>query len=130
LKLGTEFEPLLFALGQPSSRSGRSYRYCVSGNLRATVSAVFTSGARVGMWATNAHGYSVGAVRPGQPARRLRNRAKAIGGGLWVSPRHKSGSRYVYAVHAGRIRVVAFASRSLSGNLRGLRAAVRASGLS
>jgi hypothetical protein len=129
LRLGTGFESLLYALGQPSSRPGRSYRYCVGANPRATLAAVFTSRARVGMWATNARGYSAGGVRPGQAARRLRGRASQIGGGLWISPRRRGGSRYVYAVRGNRVRVVAVAGRSFATIHGGLRAALRASGL-
>jgi hypothetical protein len=129
LSLGSDFKSLLFALGQPSSRPGSSYRYCVAGSPRAMLSAVFTSASRVGMWATNAPGYAAGGITPGQPARRLHGRATRIAARLWISRRLPGGRRYAYGVRGGRISFVALAGKTFAGRRSALRSALRASGV-
>jgi hypothetical protein len=129
LRLGVGFQKVLLALGQPASRAGRSYRYCVARGRGRTLSAVFTSKARVGLWATNARGWAAGGVKPGQRARRLRGHARSIGGGVWLSRRLRGGNRYVYGVRNGRVSFVALAGRSVARRQRVLRSALSASGL-
>jgi hypothetical protein len=126
LKLGVGFQKLLLAVGQPVSRAGRSYRYCVARSRGRTLSAVFTSKARVGLWATNARGWAAGGVKPGQRAGRLRGRAHSIGGGVWVSRKLRGANRYVYGVRNGRVSFVAVAARSVARRHSALRSALKA----
>jgi hypothetical protein len=57
LRLGETTTQALFGAGQPSSRPGRSYRYCVTGSPSRHVSAVFDRGGRLVLIATrNARG--------------------------------------------------------------------------
>jgi hypothetical protein len=129
VKLGASFQRLLMVLGQPASRPGRSYRYCVARS-RRSLSAVFTAKAKVGLWMTSARSWSADGIKPGQRAVRLRGRASAIGGGVFESRRlGRAGNRYVYRVRGGRITSVGIAARSVARTRRGLRAALRASGV-
>ncbi len=129
LKLGVGFEKLLLTVGQPASRPGHSYRYCIARSRSRTLSAVFTSKARVGLWVTNARGWTAGGIKPGQRAKRLHGKATSIGGGLWLSRGLRRGSRYVYGVRGGRVSFVAVASRSVAHRHSALRSALRASGV-
>jgi hypothetical protein len=61
IRLGQSFQALLYAAGQPASRPGRSYRYCVAGGRKLSV--VFNARGRVAMVVTNARGYRHGIHR-------------------------------------------------------------------
>jgi hypothetical protein len=137
IKLGSGFESLLYATGQPSSRPGRSYRYCVGGGPGSSGApgsdvAVFGSSGRVSMVLSTAAGSRAGALHPGSRAGRISRVARALGGGLWLSRRSTSGTRFVYRVHSGRVAYVAVVSPAVArsaGTLRGdLRAGLRAAG--
>jgi hypothetical protein len=110
LRLGAGAQTLLRAAGQPSSRPGRSYRYCQAGGGRAA--AVFSRGRAV-LVATTA------------PAA-LRGRTTRAASGLVEGPA-SGGSRFVSGVTAGRVRWAAVAAASESAAR--LRADVRAAGL-
>jgi hypothetical protein len=126
LKLGQSFESVLYAAGQPASRPGRAYRYCVTGAHGRTVSAVFGARGKVAALLSSAHGYRVGSVRPGARVGTLRQAARSAGRGLWVGRRRlKGGRRYVYGVRRGRVRFVGVVSRGDAHRLRRLRADVR-----
>jgi hypothetical protein len=132
IKLGSGFESLLYAAGQPSSRLGRSYRYCVGGpgpsDGRGSDVAVFGSSGRVAMVLSTATGSRAGGVRPGSRAGRISRVARSLGVGLWLSHRSASGTRFVYRVRDGRVAYVAVVSRTVARSGRTLRGDLRAAG--
>jgi hypothetical protein len=131
LRLGASPKSTLFALGQPSSRPGRSYRYCVTGagNRRASVAAVFTPRGRLGLIASTARANRAAGVGTGASATLLRTRATLLGGGVWLGRRLRGGARHVYGVRGGRVRFVGVASRSEVASRRALSGDLRAAGL-
>jgi hypothetical protein len=58
IRLGESSAAALYAAGQPVSRPGRSYRYCITGptGRGGAVIAVFNSRGRIAMIASNAPG--------------------------------------------------------------------------
>ena len=126
LRLGQTSEQLLFAAGQPSSRPGRSYRYCVTGGGQAT--AVFNGAGKAVLVASTSPRHRAGAVHPGSPAAVAHRGAKSLGNGWWLGPRLAGGRRYVYGVRQHRVRWVATVARSEVRSVR-LRRDVHAAGL-
>jgi hypothetical protein len=110
LRLGAGAPALLRAAGQPSSRPGRSYRYCQAGGGRAAV--VFSRGRAVLVSST-------------APAA-LGGRATRGRTGL-VQGRASGAARFVYRVASGRLRWAAVAAASEPPAR--LRADIRAAGL-
>ncbi|HWF53355.1 MAG TPA: Coagulation factor 5/8 type domain-containing protein [Solirubrobacteraceae bacterium] len=102
LRLGDSAEQALYRAGQPLSRPGRSYRYCVSG-AGASVASVFDAGGRVALIASTARGDAASGLAPGMSARRLAPRARKLAPGLWGA---RTGP-FVYGVRGGRIAFVA-----------------------
>jgi hypothetical protein len=127
LRLGQTPEQLLFAGGQPSSRPGRSYRYCVTGG-KGQVATVFDGAGHSVLVASTATRHRAGAVRPGSRATVARRGAKSLGHGWWLGPRMPGGRRYAYGVRGGRVRWVAVLTRSEAHTAR-LRGDLRAAGL-
>jgi hypothetical protein len=114
IRLGDTSEAALYRAGQPLSRPGRSYRYCVTrgAGSRAAVTAVFDGGGRIATIASTAPGDRAGAIGPGSSARRLSRRAHRLTTGVWVGAELRGGARYVYGVQGGRIRFVAVSTAS------------------
>ena len=110
LRLGDSAVAALYRAGQPVSRPGRSYRYCVAGRPGAAVIAVFNARGRIAMVVSTA------APRPGGPAREVMP-------GVWV------GGPYVYGVSGGRVRYVAVAAPSELRSTAQLRSDLQAAGL-
>ena len=82
IRLGFSPEELLRSAGQPGSRVGRAFRYCVKGaaNAGARVAAVFGPDGHVGLIASTARHHTAGGIRPGrapQPAARPRPPVRA-----------------------------------------------------
>ncbi len=100
LRLGASPQSALYAAGQPASRPGRSFRYCVTGG--GTAATVFSSSGRASLIATTARGYRAGGHRVGQRLRRA---------GIHVGAAHRGGWRYVWSARGGRITFVGVASR-------------------
>ena len=114
-------ESLLRHGGQPASRAGRVWRYCVRGTgTRRRVVGVFTRRARVGLVASTARGHKAFGIGRGSSARRLRGKTRRFGRGIRVR-RAGRRSRIVYGVHRGRVRFVAVADRSVLTSKRRLR---------
>jgi hypothetical protein len=128
LRLGASPQAVLYAAGQPSSRPGRSYRYCVSGSPGA-MAAVFDQRGRLALIAASARGYRAGGIAPGAAARRLRGRVRAVGGGVWLSRGRRGRSRFVYLVRGGTVRAVGVISGPESVRRGAVRADVAAAGL-
>jgi len=129
LRLGEGFEALLFGAGQPVSRPGSTYRYCVRGAAGTPLEAVFGGSARVAMVLATAPGYRAGALEVGARSARLsRLAAPRLAGAVWVARRSLAGgARYVYGVRRGRIRFVGVVARSALAPAR-LRGLLRAAG--
>jgi hypothetical protein len=111
--LGDTPAQLLLRSGQPSSRSGWSYRYCVgSATLgRESVAAVFGSGYdQVGLVTSTSRGASAGGIAVGYSQKWLTGRAREVAGDLWEGPRLASGARFIYGTRSGQIRYLAVAS--------------------
>ena len=111
LRLGATAQSALLAAGQPASRPGRSYRYCVSGGGSAAM--VFRSSGRTGLVVTTARGYRAGGHRVGQRVRGQR----VVTNGITLGATHKGGWRYVYGVRRGRFTFVGVAARGSRGQI-------------
>jgi hypothetical protein len=129
LRLGTSAQSPLYALGQPTSRPGRSYRYCVNGSSSWGVAAVFTPSGSTSLLTSTAPGYAAGGVHPGVSARALRGRATPFTGGVWLGRATRDGSRPHYGVSAGRVRYVGVAARSELARREALRSDLHAAGV-
>jgi hypothetical protein len=101
VRLGASFQSLLYAAGQPASRPGRSYRYCVARG--GNVSAVFGARGSVVAIVSTARGVRAGALEVGARVRALARVARSVGGGLWLGRRLRGGSRLIYGVRGGRV---------------------------
>ncbi|MGI8507207.1 MAG: hypothetical protein ACR2MK_10500 [Solirubrobacteraceae bacterium] len=122
IRLGAGTSSLLYAAGQPSSRPGRSYRYCVTGQASAGTEAVFGARGQVEMVASSSPGVRAGRLHPGSRASAVARVARSLGHGLWLGRRLARGTRFVYRARAGRVTWVAavtpYAARSRA-RLRG-----------
>jgi len=116
LRLGATAETLLRATGQPSSRPGRSYRYCVQGG-RRTVRVVFDRRGRSVLVARTTTAGARGV--PGSGRTRL----------VLGRPAGRGGARIVRGVRAGRTIWVAAVTAGGARSPRRLRADLRAAGL-
>ena len=121
LRLGATAQAALYAAGQPASRPGRSYRYCVTGG--GSAATVFRSSGRTGLVVTTARGYRAGVRRVGQ---RLRGK-HAVKNGITLGTVHKGGWRYVDGARGGRVTFVGVAAR---GSRQQVLSDVRAAGVS
>jgi hypothetical protein len=118
LRLGDTAQSALFRAGQPSSRPGRSFRYCVSGGSGsgARTASVFNAAGKVALVASTARGDTANGIGAGATIARLRKRgATRRSSGVWEGRKLAHGARYVYGVRGGRVRSVAVAG---SGQLR------------
>jgi hypothetical protein len=93
LRLGASFKSVLYAAGQPTSRIGTSYRWCLAGG-HGTLATVFNRSGSVSMVAASGHGYSAGGVRPG---------ARAHWTGVRIGPAAAHGARFVFLARRGRV---------------------------
>jgi hypothetical protein len=121
LRLGDGTARALYRAGQPLSRPGRAYRYCVGGARRATAVSVFNASGHVALIASNAR-----AVRHSVP-----RQSQQLLPGVWVGTTAlHGGGRYVYVTGSGRaVRYVAVAGRSDVSSKKALAADLRATGL-
>ena len=130
IRLGSSFETALYAAGQPASRTGRSYRWCVSGAPNRQTAAVFGSSGQVVMVASDARSVSAGRLHPGSAAgRRLRRAARRVAAGLWLSRARAWKPRMLYQVRGRRIAAVAAVSAGEARSAARLRGDLRAAGL-
>jgi hypothetical protein len=111
LRLGDSTQAALYRAGQPSSRVGRSYRYCAARG-RGRVAAVFNRSGRVALIVSTVPGDRAGRVTVG-------NHLRAAGA---------SGS-YFYGLSSGRVRFIAVASRTELSSRTRLSADLRAAGI-
>jgi hypothetical protein len=115
LRLGDTAQAALFRAGQPLSRPGRSFRYCVSGPSASSahVASVFNPAGKVALIATTARGQRANGIATGASTARLRKRgATRLASGLWEGRKLAGGARYVYGVRGSKVRFVAVAGRA------------------
>ena len=129
LALGESSRSVLYGAGQPSSRPGRSYRYCV-GRAGQRLAAVFNARGRVAMLLSSAHGYQVEGIAPGSRVAFVARVGRSLGSGLWLGRRLAHGSRFVYGVRHGRVSFLGLVSGADARSLRSLRSDVHAASLS
>ena len=127
LRLGQSDQSALFSAGQPVSRPGVSYRYCVSGATGAPLSAVFDNRRHVALIASTADGYSAGQIKVGEHFLTLFGALRRVAPGVVATAAvGTGGARYLYGISGGRVRFVAVIAR---GQLASARADLRAAGL-
>jgi hypothetical protein len=130
IRLGASFESALYAAGQPATRTGRAYRWCVSGVPHRRTAAVFGSSGKVEMVASDARSVSAGRLHPGSAiGRRLRRAARRVAVGLWLSRARGSKPRMLYQVRGRRIVAVAAVAAGEARSAARLRGDLRAAGL-
>jgi hypothetical protein len=131
LRLGDTSQAALFRAGQPLSRPGRSFRYCLkpAAGSGSRLASVFNASGRVSLIATTARRDRAGGIAPGASLARMKRSATRRASGLWVSRRRLArGARYVYVVRGTHVRAVAVASLAELRRVAGLRADLRAAG--
>ena len=131
IRLGDTSEATLYRAGQPSSRPGRSYRYCVTGSAGTAtpVIAVFNGRGRVAAIASTAPGDRAGGIAPGSSARRVSRHARRVSSGVWMGRKLRGGAAYVYGTRAGRVRFVAVAAAAELRSPARLRSDLKAAGV-
>jgi hypothetical protein len=117
---------LLRAIGQPTARPVRAYRWDVCGG--GEVVAAFTARGRSGLVGSTGRGWKIGRIGPGARASRLRGTRRVGRTGVRVK-RGPRGTRYVYGVRRGRVTWVAVATRSVGSSATELRRHLRLAGL-
>jgi hypothetical protein len=132
LRLGDSARVALLRAGQPLSRPGRSFRYCVSGPSggAAHVSGVFSAAGKVALIATTATGETANGIGVGATTARLTRAATRLTSGLYSGHRLSGGAHYIYGVRRGRVRYVAVASAAELRTVARLRSDLRAAGVS
>jgi hypothetical protein len=131
LRLGDSTVKALYRAGQPLSRPGRTYRYCVAGHASpaTAVISVFNARGRVALVASTARGDLANGVGVGSSLDRLKHRGQRLMAEVWVGRKLRAGARYLYGIRGGRIRFAAIATaRELRSTAR-LRSDLRAAGL-
>ncbi|MBA2504750.1 MAG: hypothetical protein H0V29_02260 [Thermoleophilaceae bacterium] len=106
-------ESVLRQSGQPATRQGRVWTWCVEGkrNQGRKVSVAYTPEGTSALVASDAQGHRAGRVERGhRVTRKLRARTKRFGKGVLITRRGKN-TRTVYLVRRGRVRGLAVASR-------------------
>ncbi len=126
LALGDSAEAALFRGGQPKSRPGGSYRWCVRGS-GVPAASVFNDAGRVALIATAAPLVRAGGLRVGShlPSRGVRR----VLSGVEAGRRLRGGARYVYGTRRGRVTFVGVAAASTLAQASRLRAELSAAGL-
>jgi hypothetical protein len=112
--------------GQPRVRGTRGWTWCVRGraNARHKVGAALTTAGKVALVGTNARGSDAARIRVGDAPSSLDNRARSLGGGLYVR-RAGPRARFVYVVRRDRVRTVGVGTRAATGNRATLRRYLR-----
>ena len=89
--------------GQPRVRGDRSWSWCVRGkqNRRKRVAAALTPKGTVALVGSNANGSDLRRLRVGDPAGRLRGKARKLGKDLYVRGAGRR-ARFVYGVRGGQ----------------------------
>jgi hypothetical protein len=125
LRLGTGFQQVLYAAGQPLSRPGSDYLYSVGA--RGLASAIFNRRGRLAVLLSDARRYSAGGVAVGASRSSLGRHARAAGHGVWLGrTRLRGGARFIYTLSGNRVAAVGVAGAgALSRSGRSVSKSVR-----
>ena len=107
--LRARVDDLLLSAGQPRTRPGRLWRYCVRGtrNRKAKVVAVIGARERVELVGSTARNHRAGGAAPGRElSAALLRSTRPFGAGVRVRLAGRR-ARFVYGTRAGRVRFVA-----------------------
>jgi hypothetical protein len=128
-EIGIPAQQLLRAAGQPTSRIGRSWRWCVEdrGNEKQLVRTAFTPDGIVGLIGSAVRRHRIDGVGAGAKASRIRG-ARRFGSGVRIRSAG-GGRRFVYGTRGGRVRWVAVATAQASRDPGTLRSYLRIAGL-
>jgi hypothetical protein len=131
LRLGDTAQAALLRGGQPLSRPGRSFRYCVSdpAGRGARTASVFNAAGKVALIASTVKGEMANGIGAGMTAARLRHRATQLASGVWVGRKRAGRARYLYGVRGGRVRYVVMASAAELRSVSRLSADLHAAGM-
>jgi hypothetical protein len=125
--LGDNPEQLLRRAGQPGTRTGRVWQWCVQGkrNEGTELVAAFSKGGRVALVGSTARGHRTQTIERGElpPAS-----AKPFGKDVVVTKAPK-GSTFVFGLDKGRVAYLAVASRSAAKTPAQLRTYLSLAGL-
>ncbi len=129
IRIGVSSDQLLRDAGQPTSRKGRSWRWCVEdrGNEGQLVRTAFTPKGIVGFVGSTVRRHRIDGVGAGTKTSRIRG-ARTLARGIRVR-NAGAGKRYLYGVGGGKVRWVAVATREASRTRAALRRYVRLAGL-
>ncbi len=128
VQLGASSTTTLMQAGQPSSRPGAAYRYCVTGAPGRTEGVSFRPTGTVALIGSTAPGHTAGGIAPGAPASVLAGHATLLGNGIWTATPASNGARFVYLVQAGTVHAVGLAA-STESTAAALTADLTAAGL-
>ncbi|MBA2349077.1 MAG: hypothetical protein H0V81_12355 [Solirubrobacterales bacterium] len=129
LRLNVPAEEQLRGAGQPSSRVGRSWRWCVEdrGNEDQMARIAFTTGGKVGLIGSTVKRHRIFGVGRGMKASKIK-RARRFGSGVRVRDAGRS-RKYVYGIRKGRVVYTAVATGTASRTPARLRSYLRIAGL-
>jgi hypothetical protein len=119
VKIATTAEEVLRGAGQPRSRGGRVWRYCVTGKAGGRVSVVYTKAGTSGLIVSTAPRHRVAGLGTGSRVARAGLHRRSAG----------RGRQYVYRVTAGKVRWVALVSSSVARNARELARELKLAGV-
>ncbi|MBA2506616.1 MAG: hypothetical protein H0V29_11840 [Thermoleophilaceae bacterium] len=132
LKLNRGPDDTLRASGQPATRQGRTWTWCVDGNrnTKSRAAATYTPEGTVALVSSNAKGHRAKRVEVGSKARGkvLRRSTRKFGRGVLIS-RNRKGAKTVYGLRKGRVSYIAVATRSASKNKKTLAGYLKVAGL-
>src|SRR4051812_44403953 len=126
LKLGASAVEVLRSAGQPDSRDGRVWTWCVAGKSGGKVTAVLTPAGHVAFIASTARGHRAERVGAGGAAGRLH--ARRAGRRLRADSAGR-GRRFVWGVRGKRVRFAAVAVSKAASSPRRLAAYLKLAGL-
>ena len=73
--------------------------------------AAFSKRGRTALVASSGAGHAAGGIAVGDRTKELRERARKVGGGLWIERTPPGNRRFVYLVRGGEVSVAGVASR-------------------
>jgi hypothetical protein len=124
LRLGLGTQRLLETAGQPLRRT-RAWSWCAEGKrgVAGAQTAVMNGNGEVGLVASTAPGQKAKRIKVGTRKKRLKRRAKRIGGGLWTKRLGKR--RLVYEARGRKVSAVALTTRKTARKRKSLKRYMR-----
>ena len=129
IKLGEPAEEVLRGVSQPTSRKGRSWRWCVEdvGNEGKQVRTAFTPEGRAAFVGSDVRRHRIDRIGPGMKVSRIKG-DRRLGKSMRVR-NAGGGRRFLYGTSKGRIRWVAVATSDASRSSKAARQYARIAGL-